>query len=138
MSEPAKQLPSGKKPGKGRFEPGFDPRRNRTPPPPGPGRPRNEFLERMRALATKAHVPEEILAEIPPDTRNKLLHEHPLVWIQVMALRLRAWIEAADRGYNRPAAVQTETDEAERRFVEGVPILDINEWRKKFAARNAP
>ncbi len=121
--------------GNGRdFAPGHDPRRGHGPAKGHGGRPRNVFLERCRALA-KAGVPEEILAEIKAEVRDKLLLEHPTVWLQVMALRLRAWIEVADRGFNRPS-VQIAEDEGESRFIEGVPILDIAEWRKVFGAKN--
>lgn len=125
----------GKKPAGGRpFAKGFDPRRNTKA---GPGRPRSEFLDRCRLLAAKT-VPEDILADIDPKIQQALLVQHPGMYLQIQALRHRVWVDLADRGYDRPAAKQTVDDETEQRFVEGVPILDIDEWRKKFAARNAP
>lgn len=138
MSEPAKQLPPGKRARsgtKGGFKKGFDPRRNVSKP--GAGRPRSEFLDRCRLLAAKT-VPEDILADIDPKIQQALLVQHPGMYLQIQALRHRVWVDLADRGYDRPAAKQTVDDETEQRFVEGVPILDIDEWRKKFAARNAP
>jgi len=89
----------------------------------------------MRSLASK-EIPQEILADITPETREKLLHDHPSVWLQVMALRHRVWADAADRGYDRPSATRATDDHAERRFIEGVPILDLDEWRQRFAAGN--
>jgi hypothetical protein len=91
----------------------------------------------MRALAKKV-IPEEILIDIDEQTRKLLLQHHPRTWLDVMALRLRAWESVADRGFDAPSAKPTPDDEREQRFFQGAPILNIDEWRKKFAAGNRP
>lgn len=80
--------PAAKRGNRGAFTGADDPRRNKVPPPPGPGRPPDEFRERMRALASR----DDVLAAL-----EQILSDpnHPH-W-------LRAWQEAADRGYGRAA-----------------------------------
>jgi hypothetical protein len=102
--------PEEKKPGRGRFQQGHDSRRNTKPPPPGPGRPKLEYLQRMRELASKT-TPEEILVEIDEQTRKLLLQHHPRTWLDVMALRLRAWESVADRGFSKATVGDKHEDE---------------------------
>lgn len=81
------------------FAAGPDPRRNTVPPPPGPGRPPDEFRERMRALASR----EDVLAALDAILTNP---NHPQF--------LRAWQEAADRGYGKAAQHLDVTSGAEQ------------------------
>jgi hypothetical protein len=124
--------------GNGRdFAKGHDPRRGRGPRKGEGGRPKQEYVERMRALAAKT-IPEEILVEIDEQTRTLLLQHHPRTWLDVMALRLKVWSEVADRGFDRPAAKANPGDEREQRFFQGAPILSMEEWKKRFAEGNKP
>jgi len=124
--------------GNGRaFAPGHDPRRGHGPAPGTGGRPRSEFRARMAELC-KSTVPEEILAPIAPEVLEKLLLLHPGVYLDLQRLREKTWVDMADRAFNRPASQPTDDDEREQRFFQGVPILDMDEWRKMFAAGNQP
>ena len=93
---------SGRKsgnPNPGWFTPD-DPRRGRGPAKGTGGRPRNEFRQKMRELASDDRIlawfEQVLLSPVNPQLRDEIL-------LRVADLRLKIWERCADRGYGKPA-----------------------------------
>lgn len=120
--------------GNGRdFAPGYDARRGHGPTKGHGGRPKHEWIARMEGLAAR-DVPEEILSEIRPEILERLLREHPAIYVALQRLRLEAWCQTADRAWDKPrAAPETLPDAPD--VVEVTRKLTVEEWRLKYGSK---
>ncbi len=103
--------------GKGRFLPGYDPRRV-TGAKPGLGRKKGEgslaWIERMKWLSEQT-VPEEILATLDPSELRALLTVNAELFFKLERLRLDAWELVANRAWGMPTVTVVRDTDAERR-----------------------
>ena len=93
-SRPQKSLPPGL------FQKGGPQGPGRGPAKGHGGRPRSEFRARMGTLC-ESDVPEEILQDLTAEVRRELVLKHPDVYLRLMTLRHRVWVDAADRRYGK-------------------------------------
>ena len=122
---------------RGLFQPGPDPRRGRGPAKGTGGRPRNEFRQRCRELASDDAILEwferVLRQEAPAD---------PQIALRLADLKLRVWERLADRAYGKPSQPVTvgpddSKDAEELRTVSDADLVKtFQELRHKAGTRN--